>query len=193
MARIRPVDRESADAEQAAAYDDTVRTQGKITNMKRTLLHSMPAFRALMEWYPLRDTVQPFLGERLTTILAHAISADTDCLVCTTYMRRIIIDWGDDPDSFALDEREQLVVDFGRCLAAPYARAPDELYARLSAEFTDEQIVALTAFGALMLATNVFNNALEVDLDEYLEPYVSKRAAAAGPWIHQGERVEGQS
>ena len=33
-----------------------------------------------------------------------------------------------------------------------------------------EQIVALTAFGALMVATNVFNNALDVELDGYLEP-----------------------
>ena len=27
------------------------------------------------------------------------------------------------------------------------------------------------SFGALMVATNVFNNALRVPLDEYLEPY----------------------
>jgi hypothetical protein len=31
--------------------------------------------------------------------------------------------------------------------------------------------VALTAFGALMVATNVVNNALDVELDEYLLPY----------------------
>ena len=41
---------------------------------------------------------------------------------------------------------------------------------------THPQIVALTAFGALMVATNVFNNALAVPLDEYLEPY--RRAEA---------------
>jgi len=173
MPRIRPVDRESAGPAQAAAYDETVRAQGRITNMKRTLLHSIPSFRALMEWYPLRDTVQPFLGERLTTIFAHVISVDTDCLICTTYMRRIIIDSGEDPDNFSLNEREQLVVDFGRCLARPGGWVPDELYARLSAEFTDEQIVALTAFGAMMLATNVLNNALQVELDDYLEPYLA--------------------
>jgi hypothetical protein len=32
-------------------------------------------------------------------------------------------------------------------------------------------MTALTAFGALMVATNVFNNALHVELDEYLQPY----------------------
>jgi hypothetical protein len=42
---------------------------------------------------------------------------------------------------------------------------------RLSALFTDEQVVTLTAFGAMMVATNVVNNALEVDLDEYLTDY----------------------
>jgi hypothetical protein len=30
---------------------------------------------------------------------------------------------------------------------------------------------ALTAFGGLMVATNLFNNALRVDLDDYLQPY----------------------
>jgi hypothetical protein len=40
--------------------------------------------------------------------------------------------------------------------------------------------VALTAFGAMMVATNVFNNALEVDLDEYLKPY-TKGAPSASP------------
>ena len=41
----------------------------------------------------------------------------------------------------------------------------------LAARLTREQIVALTAFGALMVATNVFNNALDVPLDDYLEPF----------------------
>ena len=75
------------------------------------------------------------------------------------------------PDDLALDEREQIVVAFGQCLARPFSRVPDDLYARLSALFTDEQVVALTAFGAMMVATNVVNNALEVDLDDYLTEY----------------------
>jgi len=56
-------------------------------------------------------------------------------------------------------------------LAKPLSRVSDELYARLVAVFSDEQIVALTSFGAMMVATNIVNNALEVDLDTYLEPY----------------------
>jgi alkylhydroperoxidase family enzyme len=172
---IGPVD---ATPERRTVYDDGLVRYGRMTNMKRTLLHSLPAFRALMEWYPLRDTVQPFLGDRLTTIFAHAISADSDCLICSTFFRRILIDAGEDPDALTLDDREQLVVDVGRALAAPGSRVPDETYARLASQFTDEQIVALTAFGAMMLATNVVNNALEIDLDGYLEPYTRGAADA---------------
>jgi alkylhydroperoxidase family enzyme len=171
MPRIRPVEYAEATPAVRAAHDEVVHEHGRITNMKRTLLHSLPAFHALMEWYTLRDTVRPFLGERLINLFSHAISAENDCLICSTFFRRILLESGEDPDRFALDEREEAVVEFGRQLAKPFARVPDDLFARLAATFTDEQIVALTAFGALMVATNVFNNALDVDLDGYLEPY----------------------
>src|SRR3989337_4550759 len=179
MPRIRPVEYAEATPGVRAAHDEVVREHGRITNMKRTLLHSLPAFRALMEWYPLRDTVAPFLGERLTDLFAHAISTETDCLVCSTSFRRILIESGANPDQFALDEREKLVVEFGRQLAKPFARVPDGLFARLAAAFSEEQIVALTAFAALMVATNIFNNALDVDLDGYLEPYRKADVAPA--------------
>ena len=143
----------------------------RITNMKRTLLHSVPAFDALMTWYPLRDTVQPFLGERLTTLFAHAVSAETDCLICSTFFRRLLIQSGENPDRLALDPWEAAVVAFGRKLAVTPYTVPDEVFAPIAARHRRGQIVALTAFGALMVATNVFNNALDVPLDEYLEPF----------------------
>ena len=171
MPRIQPIDYAASDPDVRAAHDEVVREHGRVTNMKLTLLRSMPAFRALMEWYPLHDTVEAFLGERLTNIFTHAISTENDCLVCSTFFRRILIDAGENPDDFALDAREQAVVDFARHLAKPLARVPGDVYARVAALFAEEQLVALTAFGAMMAATNIFNNALDVDLDGYLEPY----------------------
>jgi alkylhydroperoxidase family enzyme len=135
-----------------------------------------------MEWYPLRDTVQPFLGERLTTLFAHAISAETDCLICSTFFRRMLIQTGDNPDRLKLDARETAVMELGRALAVSPFKVPEETYRKVQAHFEPAQIVALTAFGALMVATNVVNNALEVELDEYLQPYrkgVRESAAAA--------------
>jgi alkylhydroperoxidase family enzyme len=178
MPRIEPIRYEDAPAETRAAHDEHQRDHGRITNMKRTLLHSVPAFHALMEWYPLRDTVRPFLGDRLTQLFSHAISAETDCLICSTFFRRLLIEAGEDPDRLILDERERIVVAFGRQLATDAHQVSDALYADLARFFAPDQIVALTTFGAIMLATNVFNNALRVDLDGYLEPFRRREAAA---------------
>lgn len=179
MSRIKPVDYDNAPHPAREAWDAHERDHGRMTHMKRTLLHSLPSFHALMEWYPLRDTIRPFLGDRATTIFAHAISGETDCLICSTFFRRILIDGGENPDDLVLDDQEALLVEFGRQLARDPKGVSDELYARLTHRYDTEQMVALTAFGCIMLATNWFNDALRVDLDGYLEPY--RRADAADP------------
>ena len=116
---------------------------------------------------------------RLTTLFAHAVSTETECLICSTFFRRTLIESGEDPDHLALDVRERVVVAYGRRLATDAHGISDALYADLARYFTPEQIVALTTFGAVMLATNVFNNALRVDLDGYLEPF--RRTETATP------------
>ncbi len=170
MARITPLEKEDS-LDSQAKIEALEAAYGRATNMKRTLARSPVALRALMQWYDLRDEVLPFLGERATLLFAHAISAATDCLVCSTFFRRILIDAKEDPDALVLDDREQVLVDFGRQLTADPNAVSEPLYARLAAYFNPEQIVTLTAFGGLMIATNVFNNALQVDLDEYLHEY----------------------
>ena len=179
MARIPPLEYHNAPPDARAAHDRHQRDVGRITNMKRTLLHSLPAFRALMEWYPLRDTVQPFLGERLTHLFAHAVSTETDCLICSTFFRRLLIQSGENPDALELSDRERVVVEYGRQLGKDAHGVSDTMHADLARLFTAEQIVALTAFGVIMLATNVFNNALRVDLDDYLEAFRARASARA--------------
>src|ERR1044072_9461615 len=93
MPRISPLEHDDMPPDARAAHDRHLET-ARITNMKRTLLRSVPAFDALMTWYPLRDTVKPFLGERLTTLFAHAVSSETDCLICSTFFRRVLVDSG---------------------------------------------------------------------------------------------------
>jgi len=173
MARIEPLsDAEAASSPHTRAALEAIRAvSGRVTNMKRTLAREPVALRALLSWYDLRDVVQPFLGERLTILFAHAISTRNDCLVCSTFFRRLLIDSGEDPDSLRLDDWERSVVDYGRQLGTDPNAVTDEVYASLAARLEPGQIVALTAFGGLMVATNLFNNALRVELDEYLRPY----------------------
>jgi alkylhydroperoxidase family enzyme len=169
VARVPPLDDSIPEAR--ATLDAIVAAHGRATNMKRTLTRSPVALRALMTWYELREEVVPFLGKRLTTLFAHAVSSSTDCLVCSTFFRRLLVDSGENPDDLRLDDIERDVEAYGRQLATDPNGVSDELFARLAGRLTDEQIVTLTAFGGLMVATNLFNNALWVDLDEYLEPY----------------------
>jgi alkylhydroperoxidase family enzyme len=171
MARIRPLEHAQAEPAARAELDRQVAAGGRVTNMKRTLAHSPVALQALMQWYPLREAVLPFLGERLTTLFAHAVSTQTDCLICSTFFRRILIESGENPEALTLDERAQTVVDYGRQLARDPNGVSDELYGRLARFLQAGQIVTLTAFGEMMIATNIFNNALKVDLDEYLQPF----------------------
>jgi alkylhydroperoxidase family enzyme len=175
MSRVAPISYEETDPEARAEWDAQMAAHGRMTNMKRTLARSGTALHALMTWYPLRDRVQGFLGERATLLFAHAVSTKSDCLICSTFFRRILIEAGDDPDALSLDERERAVVDYGAALARdPNEDVSDAIYSMIAALLAPSEIVELTAFGALMIATNVFNNALRVDLDEYLKPYAKE-------------------
>jgi alkylhydroperoxidase family enzyme len=191
MARIPPVRIEYAAPEIQAEYRKVVAEHGILTNMKATLLHSPAALRAVLEWYTLFDRVKPVLGERLAILFCYAISRENACELCTTFMRRAIAKGGEDPDQVPLDAREQAVVEFGRQLAADANRVNDELYARLAAYLNPQQIVDLTVFGALMIVNNVFNSALQIDVDESLEAHrVQPELLFSGPSPFTG-RVAG--
>lgn len=113
------------------------------------------------------------LGQRRTWLFCHAISTASDCLICSTFFRRLLIDAGEQPGDLRLDDFDELIVDFGRRLGGDPHTVDDALHARLAERLDPAQIVTLTAFGAIMVATNVFNDALQVDLDGYLEPYAA--------------------
>ena len=171
MPRIPPVDETSAPPQSRELAAAHAATGGRMTNMKWTLAHSPVALDALLQWYPLHDRVAPVLGERRTWLYCHAISTQSDCLICSTFFRRLLADSGEDPDDLQLDELDSLVVELGRRLAADPHTVDDDLHARLAERLDTTQIVDLIAFGAMMVATNVFNDALRVDLDGYLTPY----------------------
>ena len=164
---------DKASSEVRAEYDDQIKKHGRITNMKRTLLHSVPAFKIYMEWYSLRDMLIPFLGERAVSIFAYAISTGNECLICSTFFTQILVDAGDDPDNLVLSEVEQLLVNFGAAITKHPHSIPKDIYARLRELFTDEQLVLVISFAGIMTATNLFNTVAKVPLDEVLYGYAA--------------------
>lgn len=152
-------------------WDQQVSEHGRMTNLKKTLAHSSLALSIYMQWYPLRDEVESFLGKRPTLLFIHAISTETDCLICSTFFRKILIDSGEDPDQLLLNETEQRLVTFARQIVKGPNAVADDLLAQLTNQYSNKQMVLITALAGMMVATNIVNNVLKVPLDDYLNPF----------------------
>jgi len=139
--------------------------------MKAVLLRSPLALKSVLEWYSLFDQVKPVVGERGAVLFCFAISRANACELCTTFMRRAITSWGESPEDLQLNPREKLLWDYGTQLAKDANRVSDALYGRLAAEFQPAEIIDLTVFGGLMIVNNIFNSALQIDVDQSLDPY----------------------
>ena len=170
MTRIAPIDPVGAPDASRSLADAHEAAGARMTNMKWTAARSPETLAMLLSWYPLFDRIVGFLGERRTQLLAHAISDRNECLICSTFFRRILIDAGEDPADLRLDEEDELIVELGRALADD-PHIGEDLYRRLAERYDEQQLVELAGFGAIMVATNVFNDMLGVPLDDYLQPY----------------------
>lgn len=172
--RIKPLKVEDAPDDVKSSFEYHVRTyQGsRITNMKATLGHSKEAFEVYMGWYPLYEKLQEFLGKRLAYLYAFAISEASDCPLCSTFFRKIIIENGEKPEELLLKADESLLLTFGSQISIDKGKIKDEIYQNIAKSYSSQQIVLLVAFAGQMIATNLFNNVLEVEIDEYLTPYL---------------------
>lgn len=171
MSRIEQIDYQQSSAQVRAAHDEELKLRGHVTNMKRTLMHSPPAYRAYMEWYTLKDELVPVIGDRALWVFSHALSSETDCLICTTFFRRALIDAGFSPETFQPTPDEELLIELGHAIGGHRNRVPDALWNRVAARYDTVTQVNLVAFAGIMIATNVFNNVVEVSLDAELDKY----------------------
>lgn len=156
-------------------YDDQIAKHGRITNMKRTLLHDVPSFKTYMDWYAMYDALRPTFGDRALTIFSYAISTGNHCLICGMFFTKILVDAGEDPEHLELNETEQLLLDFGvQITQHPHSIDP-AIYEKLRAAYTDQQLVQLIAFAGIMYATNLFNTVAKVPLDDVLYSYLNDK------------------
>lgn len=144
----------------------------RITNMKASLGHSLLSFEIYMEWYPLYAEVEKILGKRLAYLYAYSISYASDCPLCSTFFRKIIIDAGEKPEDLQLTSSQQTVIEFGSAIAKHHGNIADDIYNAMATQYNKTEMVVLIAFAGQMIATNVFNNVIETDIDEYLTDYL---------------------
>src|SRR5215467_10054704 len=173
MARIEPISERDITPSLRQAFEKHVKDyNARITNMKATLGHSLLAFEVYMEWYPLYEEVEKILGKRLAYLFAYSISFASECPLCSTFFRKIIIDAGEKPENLQLTSSEQKVIDFGSSIAKQRGHIADDVYNEVAAQYDKEEMVMLIAFAGQMIATNIFSNVTETDIDEYLFDYL---------------------
>ncbi|EPE94636.1 hypothetical protein [Rhizobium grahamii] len=170
MSHIPQIDYATASEEIRSAHDEEVRARGRMTNMKRTLLHSPAAHRIYAEWFTLRAELSA-IADRPIWIFSHAISKAAKSKIATTFFRRALINAGSNPDALLLSEEEVLLDAFGRAIVADSNAIPTEIWAKLKGRYAPKTLVDLVAFAGIMLATAVFNNVVEVDFDPELEAF----------------------
>ncbi|AIC28720.1 hypothetical protein IE4771_CH03640 [Rhizobium etli bv. mimosae str. IE4771] len=171
MSHLPQIDYDTASPEVRAAHDEEIRLRGRMTNMKRTLLHSPVAHRIYAEWFKLRAELDPVISDREIWIFSHAISKAASSKIAITFFRRALINKGFNPDALKLSETEALLDAFGRAIVVDSNTVPAELWTRLKERYETKVLVDLVAFAGIMLATAVFNNVVGVDFDPELEPF----------------------
>jgi len=169
MARIKLVERAALAPQGQQAYDNEIERVGLVTNMKGTILHSLAAHQAYHGAYLIKAELITLLGKRAFHVYAHAISSASDCLLCSTFFRKALAEEGIAPKDFNPTEEEQLLIDLGSRIGGRAKQIDDAIWVRLKQRYDDAAIVNLIGFGGTMVATNIFNSLLEVDIDDYLQ------------------------
>ena len=171
MSHLPQIDYDSASEEVRAAHDEEIRLRGRMTNMKRTLLHSPVAHRIYAEWFTLRAELDPAISDREIWIFSHAISKAAKSKIAITFFRRALISRGFNPDALELSQEEALLAAFGKAVVTDSNAVPAELWAKLKERYETKVLIDLVAFAGIMLATAVFNNVVDVDFDPELEAF----------------------
>jgi hypothetical protein len=155
-----------------AAYDLEVATRGYVTNMKRVLLHSLAAHNAYLTWFDLAAELAPQLGSRKIWLFCLAICQAYPSTLCALYFQRSLTDAGFRPDTYQPDAAETLLMDFGRALATHSTTIDPTLWQHLKSDYDITLLTNLTALGGLMVAQIIFANAVAIDIDPRLLPYL---------------------
>jgi alkylhydroperoxidase family enzyme len=169
MARVELISEDKAQGKAKEAYI-ALESKGKLTNMKKALLQDYATYDAFMGWYTSWNRLTEIIGLRAATIYAHSVSTTNGCQLCSLFFISDLKELGIEPDDFAPDEKEQVLMKLGEQIVKDPTNVSDELFAKLKATYSEPEIVVIVGFAAQMIATNNFNSVLQINVDERLLP-----------------------
>jgi hypothetical protein len=172
MSQLAKFDYATAPAYIKAAYDLEIATRGNVTNMKHVLLQSLPAHNIYLDWFALAEVLHPALGNQSIWLFSLAISNAYPSKLCALYFRKALINSGVSPETHVPSEDEALLMEFGAAIARDSNAVPPDLWVRVKARYDEPLLVNLVAFAGLMVSQIIFANAVGIEIDEGLKPYL---------------------
>lgn len=171
MARISQINYDKASPDIQTAHDEEVRSRGRMTNMKRIMLHSPAAHNIYAEWFTLRELLRPAIDDRAIWLLCLGIGEESRAEIPVGFFRRALILNGLQPEDVVPSENEADLIAFGKTVVRDSNAVSDELWDKLAARYDEATLVNLVAFVGIMIATALFTNVVQVDFDAELEIY----------------------
>lgn len=126
------------------------------------MLQAMSMSEGVLRAFAALDTVYPHgkLERGVTEKIILCVSRLHECQFCTNAHVDMMAGLAISQDDHT--EREKLAIELATAMTKDSNRVPDELFDRMRAKFTDEEIVEATFMVGLITMLNRFNNALEV-------------------------------
>ena len=154
-------------------YNEEFQRLGRITNMKKTMAHDGEIFATYMRWYTHFEQLKLFLSPREATIFAYSISVSSECLICSTYFRKWLIENQCNPEKMVYTSKEEELKRLGK-ICIDYIQSQKHIteIREILSIYNAQQKVQLIGFAGLMIATNLFNNVLNIPLDDELTQYL---------------------
>jgi uncharacterized peroxidase-related enzyme len=162
---------------------EKMQSYGAFENQAGVMAHRPPIFKNM--WAMLTELAEEgVLPKRHLELALVTVSLLNQCTYCVTHHApklavagiseagaARLLDYKTHPE---LDDVDRLVVEYAIAVTSSWNRTRDEIFTRLSAHFTEPQIVELTWRIALCGAFNRFNDILQLDIEQG----VARREAA---------------
>ncbi len=177
MARVSECEREDVPDGLRQLWDDFTAPDSDFTNQVRILAHSPAAFTHL---YGLVQALKSESGLPIRLIEVAVVTASrvNQCPYCVAHhgaallrngLTQQTVDNILEPEVPGLDEREHVVRDYARYVTERAWGIHEAMFVRLREHFDNKEIVELTVRICLTGLFNKFNQALEVDIEQYLQ------------------------
>jgi AhpD family alkylhydroperoxidase len=169
MSRVEGLSREAATPDVQSLYADLEDRFGVVVESVAVSARSPKVLNAILAFDRGMRT-HGALDRRLRRLVELRISTHLGCSFCIdlgSYLsqqdgvsEREVLEIGDFRTSDAFSERDRAALEYGLALSGVRSEVSDELFERLRAQFSDEEIVEVTAAAAWENFRGRFNRAL---------------------------------